>query len=109
MIFGPGDVWACPRVYRFILETENVGETIFDPGQKLIVYTLPSIWQYPFFQNDITIPVFCQNRLIKKIGFVCIVLPIVLPTVLPIGLGLARGAKGPGPDRLGFGLGGQGS
>ena len=25
------------------------------------------------------------------------------------GLGLARGAKGPGPDRLGFGLAGQGS
>ena len=69
-VFGPGDVWACPRIYRFILKTENVGRTISDPGQKLIVYTLPSIWQYPFFQNDIKIQVFCQNRGINKIGFV---------------------------------------
>ena len=44
-VFGPGDVWACPRIYRFILKTENVGQTISDPGQKLIVYTLQSIWQ----------------------------------------------------------------
>ena len=31
--------------------SENVGQTLSDPGQKLIVYTLPSIWQYSFFQN----------------------------------------------------------
>ena len=76
-VFGPGDAWACPRIYRFILKSENVGQTISDPGQKLIVYTLPSIWQYPFFQNDIKISVFCQNRQIQKFGFFCIVLPIV--------------------------------
>ena len=51
------------------LKLQNVGQTISDPGQKLIVYTLPSIWQYPFFQNDIKIPVFCQNRHPHKIGF----------------------------------------
>ena len=67
---------ACPIICRFILKSENVGQTISDPGRKLIVYTLPSIWQYPFFQNDIQIPVFCQNRGIQKIGFFCIVLPI---------------------------------
>ena len=82
-VFGPGDVWACSRIYRFILKSENVGQTISDPGQKLIVYTLPSIWQYPFFQNDIKIPVFCQNRHPQQIGF--------WPRV-----------KGPGPGRLGF-------
>ena len=42
-VSGPGDVWACPRVYRFIWKTENVGQTISDPLYKLIVYTLPSI------------------------------------------------------------------
>ena len=70
-VFGAGDAWACPRIYRFILKSENVGQTtsISDPGRKLIVYTLPSIWQYPFFQNDIKIPVFCQNRHPQKIGF----------------------------------------
>ena len=54
-VFGPGDVWACPRIYRFILKTENVGQTISDPGRKLIVYTLPAIWQYPFFINNLNI------------------------------------------------------
>ena len=68
-VFGPGDAWACPRICRFILKSENVGQTISDPGQKLIVYTLPSILQYSFFQNYITISVFCQNRGIQKIGF----------------------------------------
>ncbi len=33
-VFGPGDAWACPRIYRFILKTENVGQTISDSGQK---------------------------------------------------------------------------
>ena len=38
------------------------------------------------------------------------ILPIVLPIELPIELPICPGrAKGPGPDRLGFGLGGQGS
>ena len=67
---------ACPRICRCVYHIENVGQTISDPGQKLIVYSLPSIWQYPFFQNDMKIPVFCQNRGIKKIVFVFIVLPI---------------------------------
>ena len=81
-VFGPGDAWACPRIYRFILKSENVGQTISDPGQKLIVYTLPSIWQYPFFQNDIQIKVFCQNRQIQKFRFFCCIeLPIGLPIV----------------------------
>ena len=44
-VCGPGDAWAYPRIYRFILESGNVGQTISDPGRKLIVYTLPSIWQ----------------------------------------------------------------
>ena len=65
-VVGPGDAWACPRIYRFILKSENVGQTISDPGQKLIVYTLPSIWQYPLFRNDIKIPVLCQNRPTQK-------------------------------------------
>ena len=67
-VFRPGDAWACPIIYRFVLKTGNVGQTISDPGQKLIVYTLPSIWQYPFFQND-AIQVFCQNRGINQIVF----------------------------------------
>ena len=37
-VFGPGDVWACPRIYRFISKSENVGQTISDPLYKLIVY-----------------------------------------------------------------------
>ena len=69
-VLGPGDAWACPRICRYILKSENIGQTISDPGQKLIVYTLPSVWQYPFFQIDIKIPVFCQNRQIQKNGFV---------------------------------------
>jgi len=44
-VVGPADMWACPRIYPSILKSENVGQTISDPGQKLIVYTLPSIWQ----------------------------------------------------------------
>ncbi len=72
---------ACPRIYRFILKTENVGQTISDPRQKLIVYTLPSIWYYPFFQNDVTISVHRQNQHFQSF---CIVLPIGLPIVLPI-------------------------
>ena len=58
---------ACPMIHGFVYNIENVGQTISDPGQKLIVDTLPSIWQYPFFQNDIQIQVFCQNRQIQKI------------------------------------------
>ena len=80
------------------------------------------------FRNDMKIWVCCQNRHIKQVGFACFVLPIVLPIELPIelpiflggprvlgprvlgrtGLVLAWGAKGPGPDRLGFGLGAKG-
>ena len=79
---------ACPIIHEFVYHIENVGQTISDPGQKLIVYTLPSIWQYPFFQNDINISVFCQNRQIQKIGF------FVLYCLL--------NGPGPGPDRLGL-------
>ena len=43
-VSGPGDVWACPRICRSIQKTENVGQTTSVPRQKLIVYTLPSIW-----------------------------------------------------------------
>ena len=55
------------------------------------------------------------NYLLSRKIFICLniflLLPIELPIGLPIefGLALAWGAKGPGPDRLGFGLGGQGS
>ena len=31
-VVGPGDAWACPRIDRFIQKTENVGQTISDPG-----------------------------------------------------------------------------
>ena len=93
-VCGPGDVWACPRFSRILLETENGGQTISDPGQKLIVYTLPSIWQYPFFQNAFEIHVICQNWQIQKVDVFCVVLPNCM-------------AKGPGPGRLGFGLGGN--
>ena len=67
-VFGPGDVWACPIIYWIVLRSENVGQTISDPGHKLIVYTLPSIWQYPFFQKDKK-NVCCQNRQIQQIWF----------------------------------------
>ena len=60
---------ACPIIHGFVYHIENVGQTISDPGQKLIVYTLPSIWQYPFFQNGIKILVFCQTRHPQKVGF----------------------------------------
>ena len=84
-VSGPGDVWAFPRIYRFILTTENDGQTISDPGQKLVVYTLPSIWQYPFFQNDIQIPVFCKSRGIKKFGlFFVLYCLLVLPFLGPV-------------------------
>ena len=79
---------ACPRIYRFILKTENVGQTISDPGQKLIVYTLPSIWQYPFFQNDIKkYRYFVKTDTHKKSDLFCIVLPIGIaywPLLFPI-------------------------
>ena len=47
-VLGPGEVvgsFLSPRIYRFVLKTENVGQTISDTLYKLIVYTLPSIWQ----------------------------------------------------------------
>ena len=79
---GPGDARACPRIYRSILKSENLGQTISDPGQKLIAYTLPSIWYDPlFFKNNIKISVNRQNQQNQNL---CIVLPIVLSIVLPI-------------------------
>ena len=96
-VFAPGDAWACPRIHRFISKSENVGQTISDPGQKLIVDTLPSIWQYPFFQNGIKIPVFRQNRGIHQIGFVCIVLPIGIaywPVLIRCGITRVLGQAG---------------
>ena len=45
---------ACSRLCRFILNTENVTQHISDIAQKLIVYTLRSIWSYSYFlENDI--------------------------------------------------------
>ena len=44
-VLGPGDVLACPMIYRFVLKPVDVPQTISDPPQKLIVYTLRSIWQ----------------------------------------------------------------
>ena len=40
-VFGPADVWACPRSYRFIFKTENIYNGIceyeqLDDGRKLI-------------------------------------------------------------------------
>ena len=70
---------ACGHVQEFndiFLETENVGQTISDPGQKLIVYTLPSMWQYPFFQNDIKWLYFVITVKTRNSVFCCIVLPI---------------------------------
>ena len=49
----------CSRFYRSVSKHDDVTSFISDPSRKLIVYTLPSIWLYPFFQNDITISVFC--------------------------------------------------
>ena len=43
-VFGPGDVLACPIIYRFVYQSANVPLTISDPPQKLIVHTFPSIW-----------------------------------------------------------------
>ena len=115
-VFGPGDAWACPRIYRFILKSENVGQTISDPGQKLIVYTLPSIWQYPFFQNAIKMKLFCQNRHPQQIRFFwyCIGYGYLGRTPLvwlggpgswagPFWFGL--GGPGPGPDPFGLAWG----
>ena len=86
-VFGPGDAWACPRIYRFISKSENVGQTIPDPGQKLIVYTLPSIWQYPLFPKWYNISVFCQNRQNQQIIFLFVLhclLYCLLAPVIPV-------------------------
>ena len=64
---------ACPRICRCISKIEHDKSSIYGPGQKLIVYTLPSIWHYRLFQNSINISV---NRVL--------------------------GRPGPGPDRLGL-------
>ena len=44
-VSGPGDVLACPRIYRFVYQSANAPQTLSDPPQKLIVHTFPSIWQ----------------------------------------------------------------
>ena len=75
-VVGPGDAWACPQIYRFILKSENVGQTISDPGQKLIVYTLPSIWQYvSLFPKCYTNTGILSKQTPRQIVFFCIVLP----------------------------------
>ena len=30
-VFGPGDVLACPIIYRFVYQSANVPPTLFDP------------------------------------------------------------------------------
>ena len=80
-VFGPvtrGHV----QEFTDLSKTENVGQTISDPGQMLILYTLPSIWPYPFFQVDLQIMVFRQNRSIPKTGFVFVLYCLL---VLPVG------------------------
>ena len=57
-VFGPGDVLACPIIYRFVYP-----QTLSDPPQKLIVHTFPSIWQSPFFIN-----IFKQIKISSKGG-----------------------------------------
>ena len=61
-VFGPGDVLACPRIYRFVYQSANVPQTLTDPPQKLIVHTFPSIWQQPFFIN-----IFKKIRKLSKV------------------------------------------
>ena len=50
----------------------NISPIYFQPypWYKLIVYTLPSIWHYPFFQNDIQISVNIRNRQHQEIVLV---------------------------------------
>ena len=47
-----GDDWGCFKIHGFVYQIEKVDQFISDPRRKLIVYTLPSIWYYPFFKND---------------------------------------------------------
>ena len=44
-VFGPGDVLACPIIYRFVYQSANIPQTLSDPPHKLIAHTFPSIWQ----------------------------------------------------------------
>ena len=96
--FGPGDAWACPTIYRIIFKSENVEQTISDPGQKLIVYTLPWIWQYPLFQNGYKYRYFIKTGKSKKIVLLlyCIVYPFRLETLVPIVCGIIGGGGGTG-------------
>ena len=90
---------ACPRIHGFVYKIENVDSFSSDPVQKLIVYTLPSIWYYPFFQNDIDM----VNRQNQENQNLCIELPIELLIELPIapcGITGSWAGAGPGPDRV---------
>ena len=89
-------------------------------GGKLIVWSLRSIWVYRFIQNINKRPK--QIEICKTIVLYWIACwiaywidycdPYWLWSLFPphvwTDLGLAWGAKGPGPDRLGFGLGAKG-
>ena len=80
-VFKPSDVWACPRIYRCIVKTKNVGQTISDPGQKLIVYMFPSIWYMLLFKNN-----YKQIKMIVKgVSGKSVFFLIELPIELPIG------------------------
>ena len=73
---------ARPRICRFVYRMENYKQSNYELLYKLIVYTLPSIWHYSFFQNAIQIQVNIRNKQNQKIGF-GVVLYCLL--VLPIG------------------------
>ena len=52
----------------------------------MIVYTLPSIWQYPFFQNYINIPVFGKNRQIHKFRVFFVLYCLLYCLLVPLGI-----------------------
>ena len=67
---------ACPRIYRFVYQIEN-DKTIYELLYKLIVYTLPSIWHYPFFHKcNKNTGMYKKQAQPKHVFFCCIVLPI---------------------------------
>ena len=69
----------CPRIQGFVYQIENDKYSIYELLYKLIVYTLRSIWYYPFFQNDIHISVNIRNSQNPQFQNFCIELPIELP------------------------------
>ena len=68
----------CSRIHGFVYQIENDKYSIYDPWYYLIVYTLRSIWHYPFFINDIQIFVNIRNMQNQQIVFFCIENPICI-------------------------------